>query len=350
MYRFLYNQYKISSFKKTASCINERLGNDPFNPDLLTEMAWIKYNLFKDEEALEYANKAEFLSPALPLLWYVKGVILRSKDDYEASIDYWNKILQEDFEVLASTLENKQIAMSLQNDAHFYKATCLYSMRHDAEALVLIREHVKSRRRGLESDFTVKEARNFLRILEFSVDNSNLQRLYHNMDKSVAIRGSAGYMTLLQRKNVEMHLRELKTQKEWSAIIIYLKRKCREFPNEYWLKTELAEYLYIQGNKTCLKYAKDAYRMAPDDMLAVYNYACALYLNEKYIEALKKLTIIKDKGVDYIAYSEHGEGMKWAKKLMNDAKKIYSAIKNLADCEGVLNFKSDETDSVLISK
>ena len=59
MYRYLYKHYRISSFSKTASYIKKQLEITPSNSVLLTEMAWVKYNLFKDDEALEYANIAK---------------------------------------------------------------------------------------------------------------------------------------------------------------------------------------------------------------------------------------------------------------------------------------------------
>ena len=133
-------------------------------------------------------------------------------------------------------------------------------------------------------------------------------------------------MTYFQGKRAEAHLHKLQIQKKWNTIVAYLKRKCREFPNEYWLKTKLAEYLYLQDDKSCLRYAEAAYQMASEDMLVVYNYACALYLNGRYADAFQKLQIIKDRGLDYIAYSEHGEGLRWAKKLLTDTETLSSSL------------------------
>lgn len=322
MYRYLYNQYRICSFRKTTIILYKQLEDEPSNPQLLAEMAWVKFNLFKDKEALEYANRAELISPTQPRLWYIKGIILQSQDVFSKSIDYWNKILREGIETLTVAVGGRRYALSMQNDARFYKATCLYSMGRDREALGLVREHIANRRRGLESDFTIKEAKAFLRILEFNADYSNMQSSSLYKEKAIPLSGSTGYMTYFQGKRAEAHLHKLQIQKKWNTIVAYLKRKCREFPNEYWLKTKLAEYLYLQDDKSCLRYAEAAYQMASEDMLVVYNYACALYLNGRYADAFQKLQIIKDRGLDYIAYSEHGEGLRWAKKLMNDTETL----------------------------
>lgn len=327
MYRYLYKHYRISSFSKTASYLKKQLEVTPSNSVLLTEMAWVKYNLFKDDEALEYANKAEKFSSGFPHLWYVKGIVLRSQEKYIKSIELWDKFLTMHIDELAANVGGRQLAMSMQNDARFFKASCLYCLERDTDALPLIKDHIANRRKGLESDFSLKEAKEFLRILEFCVGNSNIKSISLDSEASTFSRKSVGYMTYSQGKNVERHLKDLQKRKEISDIIAYLKRKCREFPNEYWLMTVLAEYLYLNGDKSCLKYAEKAYRMAGDDMLVVYNYACSLYLNGEYPDALTQLQLIKDKGIDYIAYSEHGEGMRWAKKIMSDTEKMWLIIR-----------------------
>lgn len=322
MYKYLSRRYKIKSFKKTASYLRKQLSRVPSDPVLLTEMAWVKYNLFKDKEALEYANRAELYSPSLPHLWYVKGIILRSQENYTESIPFWDRILSTPIEVLEIKEGGKQIALSMQNDARFYKASCLYCLGKDKEAMALVQKHILNRKKGLASDFNLKEANDFLRILKFNNRNSDLNTISLKKDAIIVSGYSAGYMTRSQGQKVENHLHHLQAQKEWSAIIAYLKRKCREYPCDYWLKTELAEYLYLQNDKSCLKYAEAAYKIENDDMLVVYNYACALYLNEKYSLALEKVEIIIKNDINYIAYGEHGEGKRWAKKLMHDAEQL----------------------------
>ena len=41
MFRYLYNQYRISSFKKAAIILYKQLEDEPSNPHLLEEMAWV---------------------------------------------------------------------------------------------------------------------------------------------------------------------------------------------------------------------------------------------------------------------------------------------------------------------
>ena len=63
--------------------------------------------------------------------------------------------------------------------------------------------------------------------------------------------------------------------------------------------------------------------MEPDDDLNIYTYACALYyvgLLDKSYEYFNKII---DKDINDIAYGEHGEGLRYAKALINDS--IYMA-------------------------
>ena len=63
----------------------------------------------------------------------------------------------------------------------------------------------------------------------------------------------------------------------------------------------------------------EAMRLEPNDVLVVYNYAVALYSNEKFSEAIVQLNRILKRKINTIAYGVHGEGMKWAMSIKNDS-------------------------------
>ena len=50
-------------------------------------------------------------------------------------------------------------------------------------------------------------------------------------------------------------------------------------------------------------------------------------LNGLYSDALSQFEEIIALGLDYIAFSEHGEGVRWAKKLLREAKCNIQKIK-----------------------
>ena len=268
--------------------------------------------------SLKLIKEAELINADYSLLVYTKGRVLWSMEDYASSILEWDKLIGMSIEKIAEQGFNKNRAGGMQNDARYYKADCLYCLYRNAEAEAQLKEHIAHRRKGQESEFSMKEVRRSLQILEFSPKDASARNHDH----------TTGYATSAQGHRIEKHLCQLEKQGNVSSIIGYLKRKCNDFPNEYWLKIKLAEYLYNQHDKSCLDYAAAAYGIAPDDMLVVYDYACALSLNGQCTQAIELLQMIQEKGLDYMAYSEHGEGMRWAKRLMNDVNSLMMSIKN----------------------
>ncbi len=324
MYEQLIRMLKRNQYKKAQMYLEKEIAIDPVSVYLLTQMAYVLWRQGKENMAIDYVSKAETIDYDDPLLLYTAGKILKSMDRFDESITRWNKILSFDIHFLEDKCQGRNRALAMQNDARFYKAHCLYCKHHDEEAESLLNDHISHRRRGLESDFTIKEVRTFSRILKYSPKNTQSD----NMDCEL------GHPTTEQGFRIQNHIHKLERSQEWKSLKNYIKRKCKEFPGDYWLRTIMAEYLYMEKDKTCLKYAKEAYSMAPDDMLVVYNYACALYINEYYEKATDCLNAIIGKGLDYIAYSEHGEGMRWAKALLSDTKKLLKQISEVVSSTG----------------
>ena len=316
MYEKIVDQIKARHFNKALNLISAELQMHPEDVYLLTQQANVLWNLGRAEEALQIAERASEMNTCYPLLIYTKGRILSSLERYDAAAKEWECLITGDVDEMAEMGFGKRWALSVKNDARFYKAECLYHLYCDKEALSLMEQHVANRRKGLESDFTMREAREFLRMLRYSKRGKTLP----DDDDTY------GYLKASQAKRIVKKMETLENERLMKRLIGYLKRKCREFPKEYWLKTCLSEYLFSLEDKSCLLYAKDAYEMAPDDMLVVYNYASALFLNGKYQEAEKALDVILQEEINFIAYGEHGEGLRWAKQLIKDSRKLQSKI------------------------
>ena len=113
-------------------------------------------------------------------------------------------------------------------------------------------------------------------------------------------------------------------------MVRYLTIICKHYPKEYYIKTVLSEYCKILGAKEgCITYAKEAFDQEPSDPLVKYNYAVALWVSGATEDSLRQFEEIVALGIDYIAFSEHGEGTLWAKKLMRDTKNY---ILNIQQC------------------
>lgn len=307
---------KLRKYKAAERLLCEDLKQSPEDVYALTQLANVLWNQYKDEDALYYADIAKALSPSHPLLNYTRGRILWSLERYEQSIAEWDVILSR---IVADVSDNGfgvRWAKSVINDARYYKADCLYHLFRDMEALTLIEEHLAHRGKGIESDFSKKEAVLFYKVLKYS----------HSSKK--AKRSDEGYASETQSKRIERRMETLEKSRDWGKMVRYLRLICKRYPNEYYYKTVLSEYYKILGNKVeCMIYARDAFVQEPYDPLVKYNYAVALMFNEQTDDALAQFEEIVALGVDYIAFSEHGEGIRWAKQLLRDTQHYILEIK-----------------------
>ena len=120
----------------------------------------------------------------------------------------------------------------------------------------------------------------------------------------------------------------LEEARQWDKLVRYLKGVCKRYPKEYYFQVRLSEYSKKVGNKAdCLKYAEEAFAQETNDPLVKYTYAVALKYCGRNEEALAQFEGLVALGLDYIAYSEHGEGMRWAKKIVRHSQRYIEEIK-----------------------
>ena len=301
---------KHKEFAKAKRFLKKALQAEPDNVYLLTQMAGVLWNLGKDEEALTFAMKAKEIDSDYPLMLFTLGQILWSLEDNSASIEVWDKLLCADISSVADKGWGIKWAQSVMNDARFYKAMCLDSLDRMAEAKEQMEKHLACRRKGLESDFTLKEAKEFL-----------LRLTYCTIPDSSSEDDDIGWVSPKQWNRINRMLAKKKSDEQ--ALVSYLKRKSREFPREYYLKTLLTEHLAdMKRYAESLRYAEEAYEQEPTDMLVAYDYANALCYNGKYDDAIKIVSIVIQTDVNIIAYGDHGEGLRWAKTLQRDAEEV----------------------------
>lgn len=305
------------SFKAAEKLLRKKLDETPNNGYLLTQLANVLWNRCKDEEALHYANKAKEVCSVMPLLNYTRGRILWSLERYEQALDEWDVILSMGIAEVAQNGYGIRWAKSVINDARYYKADCLYHLFRDKEALVLMEEHLVHRGIGIESDFSKKEAVLFYKVLKYS------------HPRAVAKTSDGGYASQEQRNRILKKIDALEQSNDKERLRRYLKIVCKHYPKEYYLKTVFAEYCKSIGDKAgCLTYAKAAFEQEPNDPLVKYDYAVALMFNGLFCEALSQFEDIVALGLDYIAFSEHGEGVRWAKKLLRETQCNIQKIKS----------------------
>ena len=307
---------KQKKYKAAEIFLHKALDKTPKDTYILTQLANVLWNRCKDEEALYYADKAKEVCPVMPLLNYTRGRILWSLERYEQSIMEWNIILNMQKAEVAQNGYSIRWAKSVINDARYYKADCLYHLFRDKEALTLMEEHLSHRGRGIGSDFSKKEAVLFYKVLKYS------------HPRAIANPSDAGYASKTQRIRILKKIDTLEQNNNKEKLVRYLKVVCKHYPQEYYLKTLLSEYCKSIGDKAgCLNYATAAFEIEPNDPLVMYDHAVALMVNGLFNDSLLQFEKIAALGIDYIAFSEHGEGVRWAKKLLRNTQCNIQKIK-----------------------
>ena len=315
-------------FGRAIKLLQKELSKKPDDVYLLTQMANVLWNLGRDKAALSYADKAQLADSNYPLMLFTRGRILWSLEQHSESIKMWDKLLCAELSDIAEQGWGNRWAKSIVNDALFYKADSLHCIYRSKEAKVLMEEHMANRRKGQESDFTIKEAKAFLRTLTYC---SGRRQTFADDKKGWAS----------DRQWAIMEKTIAKKRGDVLSLVAYMKKKSREFPHEYYLKILLAENLTGVGKyKEALMYAQKAYDQEPSDMLVAYDYGNALYQNGKYNEAMMVLEDIRQTDVNIIAYGDHGEGMSWAKSLLKNTENVI----NLCIRKQVCNFAEESAD------
>ena len=312
----LYQLIKQNRFKAVENLMREKLEQEPENVYFLTQLANALWNLNKSEEALNYADKAKSISPTNPLTLFTHARVLGSLHKFEEAAAEWEELISMGEAEVAEKGFGKGWAKSVINDARYYKAAALQALFRDKEALALMEEHLKHRGKGVQSDFTKKEATLLYKELKYSDFRPYVSET------------AEGFSTSKQDKQVFKRLNELEDAKQWDKLVRYLKGVCKRYPKEYYFHVRLSEYSKKVGNKAdCLKYAEEAFAQETNDPLVKYTYAVALKYCGRNEDALVQFKGLVALGLDYIAYSEHGEGMRWAKKIMRHTLRYIDDIK-----------------------
>ena len=307
---------KQKRFNAVENLMRKKLEQEPENVYFLAQLANALWNLNKDEEALSYADKAKSISPTNPLTLFTRARVLGSLHKFEEAAAEWEELISMGEAEVAEKGFGKGWAKSVINDARYYRALSLGELNRDKEALALMEEHLKHRGKGVESDFTKKEATLFYKELKYSYLNSEVDY------------SDEGYATRPQAHRIAGRMETLEEARQWDKLVRYLKGVCKRYPKEYYFHVRLSEYSKKVGNKAdCLKYATNAFAQEPNDPLVKYNYAVALKYCGRNEDALAQFEGLVALGLDYIAYSEHGEGMRWAKKILRHTQRYIDDIK-----------------------
>ncbi len=119
-------------------------------------------------------------------------------------------------------------------------------------------------------------------------------------------------------KKFETKLMYLKKNSQWKQIIKFLEPYVDKYPDVYYINCEICGAYESVGDSKALIYIQKAYEFEPNDYYVLSHYSFALYLNDRYNEAITICNRIKADGLQKIIDNEHSEGVKWSKSIYID--------------------------------
>lgn len=115
----------------------------------------------------------------------------------------------------------------------------------------------------------------------------------------------------------------------WVDLRAVLKEDLRQDPDDHWLLTRIGLTYYEQRNyKEALTYSEKAIELEPACPLALWDYAGTLDMLGRDEEAVRLWEGLLERGVEAIAHGDCGEGVRWARSLLNDCRYRIARIAN----------------------
>lgn len=165
---------KSGDFKSLRRYLLKLLFEKPDDYYFLAELSSACYQLEKYNEALTYAQKAYQLAPDDYWVRYIYGCALVAKDKFDEAAEMFDSIIACDMDFLANYEHGEGIrwAESLQNDSRYMRAFVYEQECYHLEARDLFKTHKNLRRRGLYSDFSMRQVNNHLITLDVTIGDT----------------------------------------------------------------------------------------------------------------------------------------------------------------------------------
>lgn len=127
-------------------------------------------------------------------------------------------------------------------------------------------------------------------------------------------------------------------QGDYRTAISLLQKEIAQHPDEHWPYAQLAISHYeLKEYEAALRYSEKAVSLSPECPLTLDYHASILLANGRAEQALAMWNYLLNKNIYEVAYGECGEGMRFAKSLLNDARfSVGDAYLELKDKEKAL--------------
>lgn len=122
----------------------------------------------------------------------------------------------------------------------------------------------------------------------------------------------------VRQNRIKIAEKYLFTGKLGQARKIYM-QILKKHPLDHWLLSRVGTTYYEEMNYSkALQYSLKAVKISPNCPLVLWDYAGALDMLGREAEAIKIWKSFLKRGIESIAYDECGEGLTWARSLVND--------------------------------
>ncbi len=114
---------------------------------------------------------------------------------------------------------------------------------------------------------------------------------------------------------------------DFAPAIEILQQEIKITPNDHWLYAQLS-IIYYKKNEfiVALEFSQKALALDAECPMALNFHAFILFANKKIVRARKSWEKLIDKDLDNIAYGKCGEGIKYAKSIVNDARYMIAQL------------------------
>ncbi len=129
------------------------------------------------------------------------------------------------------------------------------------------------------------------------------------------------------KKEYQRILDQLWHSDKWPEARECLLKWLNEFPDDHWILAHIAETYYQEKNyPPAVEYAQRAWKLEPRCPLVLWEYSEILRMMKRYNEAESIYRGLIHRGAKRIAYGECGEGIRSARRLVNDCYYALSYI------------------------
>jgi tetratricopeptide (TPR) repeat protein len=124
-----------------------------------------------------------------------------------------------------------------------------------------------------------------------------------------------------EMKDIGKKIEKLFSKAEWQKARQLIRKSLKADPTDHWLWTRLSTTYYeTLDYEKALEISRAAKKIAPKCPLVLWDFAAALDMLGNHRSAISIWEKLLKEGVNKIASEECGEGVRWAKSLLNDCK------------------------------